>query len=113
MDFDHTNNLMCGRIEIVPKYTIVEYIEINHQSSGAYNSSNIKFSAETIVSELLDCSKSYNIITGFITSTTNNNLNIQGNDIGIKNCSVFSECSLRINKTEMDYSRYLNYTMLY
>ena len=63
-----------------------------HRQSNNKQGGNIKFETETVKSSLCDYSDAFILVTGNITVTTNNDM-----DVAFKNCAPFSTCKTLIN----------------
>ena len=69
------------------------YVIDSQITKGKYKQDDvIKFETETIKSSLCDYSDAFILVTGNITVTTNNDM-----DVAFKNCAPFSTCKTLIN----------------
>ena len=81
-------------------------VEINDESRGKYNNSNIRFKASLVKSNLCDYSDAYILIKRTITvsntaaaGTVVNNTN---KIVIFKNCASFTDSTTEINNTQVD-----------
>ena len=87
-------NLLNGSSNEESKFaTKTWYVIDTQRTKGKYkHGDTIKFETETIKSSLCDYSDAFNLVTGNITVTANNNT-----DVAFKNCAPFSTCTTKIN----------------
>ena len=87
-------NLLNGSSNEESKFaTKAWYVIDTQRTKGKYkHGDTIKFETETIKSSLCDYSDAFNLVTGNIRVTANNNT-----DVAFKNCAPFSTCTTKIN----------------
>lgn len=112
MDFTQINSLFSDIGEI-PKYVNKEYVEINDQNNGNYNTT-VKFSTRNLMNDLCDFANSYILIDGRIEKTGGADYDAN-TDVAIKNGSnsLVQSCIVKINGTEIDHPthNYLTFTV--
>ena len=92
-------------------------IEINDESRETYDTnSQIKFKTTMLKSIPCDNSEAYVLvmetITVAITAFTDNEANNVNKKVVFKNCDSFTNCTSKINKTQIDDARELDIMML-
>ena len=117
MEYQKIANLIDDDISNQPsKFRTRSWIEINDESSGAYNvNSQIKFKTTMLKSSLCDYSDAYILVKG--TNSVNNtaaqgaaanNTNIK---VIFKNCAPFTNCISEINNTQRDNAKDIDTVM--
>ena len=91
------------------KFRTKNWIEINDQSRGAYNTnSDIRFKTTMLKSSLCDYSDPYIHVKGRITITGAGDdaavrqADVRGKGVIFKNCAPFINCKNEMNNTEID-----------
>ena len=92
-------------------------IEINDESRETYDTnSQIKFKTTMLKSIPCDNSEAYVLvmetITVAITAFTDNEANNVNKEVVFKNCDSFTNCTSKINKTQIDDAKELDIMML-
>ena len=92
-------------------------IEINDESRETYDTnSQIKFKTTMLKSIPCDNSEAYVLvmesITVAITAFTDNEANNVNKKVVFKNCDSFTNCTSKINKTQIDDAKELDIMML-
>ena len=83
------------------------YVTDSQTAKGKYNQNNsIKFNTQSIKSSLCDYSDAFNLVTGVITVTANNDTHV-----AFKNCAPFSTCKTEINDVFIDEANHICITM--
>ena len=92
--------------------------EINDDSRRTYNTnSHIKFKTSMLRSSLCDSSDAYILVSGTITKTVagaddaEKRLDERKKGVIIKNCAPFTDCTSKINNTQIDNAKYLDVVM--
>ena len=79
------------------------YVIDSQTAKGRYNQNNsIKFDTETIESSLSDYSHVFNLVTGDVAITADNDT-----DVALKNCTPFSPCKTEINDVFIDEANHI------
>ena len=112
MEYQEIINLLDNTSNQLSKFRIKNWIEINDQSRGAYNTNSvIRFKTIMLKSSLCDYSGAYILVKGRITITgagdTRANRQADGRkkDVTFKNCAQFNSCRSEINNTEIDNAK--------
>ena len=92
-------------------------IEINDESRETYDTnSQIKFKTTMLKPILCDNSEAYVLVTKTITvaitAFTDNEANNINKKVVFKNCDSFTNCTSKINKTQVDDAKELDIMML-
>ena len=97
-------NLLNGSSNEESKFaTKAWYVIDTQRTKGKYkHGDTIKFETETIKSSLCDYSDAFNLVTGNIRVTANNNT-----DVAFKNCAPFSTCTTKINDIFVDEANHI------
>ena len=81
-------------------------VEINDESKGKYDNSNIRFKTSKIRSNLYDYSDAYILATRNITvpntAAAGAAVNNTNKNVIFKNCALFTDCITKINNTQVD-----------
>ena len=100
------------------KFRTKNWIEINHQSRGTYNTnSDIRFKTTMLKSSLCDYSDAYILVKGRITitgagdSVANRQADDRNKGVVFKNCAPFTNCKSEINTTETDNAKDIDIVM--
>ena len=84
-------------------------VEVNDESKGKYNDSNIIFKTSMIRSNLSDYSDAYIFVKGniVVSNTTDAGaaVNNTNKKVIFKNCSSFTNCITQINNTQVDNAK--------
>ena len=100
-------NLLDNKLNQTSKFRIKNWVEINDDARGTYNTnSQIKFKTSMLKSSLCDYSDAYILVSGTTTvaelAAGRENNNIQA---VFKNCAPFTDCVSEINNTQIDNAR--------
>ena len=93
------------------KFRTTNWIEINDQSIGLYNGSDIKFKTTMLKSSLCDYGDAYILVKGPITITgawvdaAARQADERDKGVIFKNCAPFINCKTEINNTEIDNAK--------
>ena len=83
------------------------YVMDSQTTKGEYKQGDvIKFETETIKSSLCNYSDAFDLVTGNITVTADNNT-----DVAFKNCAPFSTCTTKINDIFVDEANHIYIAM--
>ena len=98
------------------KFRTKNWVEINDESRGTYNSnSEIKFKTTALISSLCDYSDAYIIVKGSITvddtSAAGADANNTNKKVIFKNCAPFTDCISKINNTQVDNAKDIDIVM--
>ena len=121
MEYQQIINLLDNTPNHLSKFRTKNWIEINNQSRGTYNTnSKIRFKTTMLKSSLCDYSDAYILVKGRITITG------AGHDAAarqadernkgvifviFKNCAPFTNCKSEINGTEIDNAKDIDIVM--
>ena len=118
MEYQKIANLIDDTSNQPSKFRTRNWVEINDESSGAYNvNSQIKFKIVMLKSSLRDYSDAYILVKETIT------INGRGADaaaiqadardkgVAFKNCAPFINCISEINNTEIDNAKDIDIVM--
>ena len=85
------------------KFGTRNWVEINDESKGRYDNSNIRFKTSMIRTNVCDYSDAYILVKGTITVPDTAALGVAVNNINkeviFKNCAPFTDCITEINNT--------------
>ena len=94
------------------------WVEINDDSRGAYNSnSQIKFKTSVLRASLCDYSNAYILVSGTTSITGAGNddatrrLDERNKGVIFKNCAPLTDCISEINNTQIDNAKYIDAVM--
>ena len=118
MEYQKIANLIDDTSNQPSKFRTRNWVEINGESSGAYNvNSQIKFKTTMLKSSLCDYSDAYIFVKGTIT------INGRGADaaarqaderdegVSFKNCAPFINCRSERNNTQIDNAKDIDIVM--
>ena len=116
MEYQKIANLIDDTSNQPSKFRTRNWVEINDESSGAYNvNSEIKFKATMLKSSLCDYSDAYIIVKGTISVTNTAAAGAASNNINkkviFKNCAPFTNCISEINNTQIDNAKDVDIVM--
>ena len=101
-------NLLNGSDNENSKFATKKWYIIDSESNGNYSHHNpIKFLTKSIESSLCDYSDAYILVTGNITTTSDN----AATQVAFKNCAQFKTCTTQINETFVDEANHISVTM--
>ena len=108
MEYQKIANLLERTSDNFSKFRTRNWVEINDESRGNYENSDIRFKTTMLRSNLCDYADSYIVVKGTITITGegDNAGEIEaverGKGVTFKNCALFTKCISRINNTDID-----------
>ena len=112
MEYQKILNLLDKTSNQLSKFRTKNWIEINDQSRGTYNSDgDIRFKTVMLKSSLCDYSDAYMLVKGRITITgAGANSDARQADernkgVTFKNCAPFTNCKNEINNSEIDNAK--------
>ena len=113
MGYQKIINLLDNTPNQQTKFRTKNWVEINDDSRGVYNTnSQIRFKTSMLRSSLYDYSYAYILVSGTITITAAGaddaakRLDERNKDV-IKKCAPFTDCISEINNTQIDNSKYM------
>ena len=113
-----TINLLGNTPNQPTKFRIKNWVEINDESHGMYNTNiQIKFKTSMLKSRLCDFSDGYVLISGTITITGTGpdnaakRLDERNKGVVFKNCALFTDCKGEINNTQIDNVKNIDVVM--
>ena len=117
MGYQKIINLLDNTPNQQTKFRTKNWVEINDDSRGVYNTnSQIRFKTSMVRSSLYDYSYAYILVSGTITITAAGaddaakRLDERNKDV-IKKCAPFTDCISEINNTQIDNSKYVDVVM--
>ena len=117
MGYQKIINLLDNTPNQQTKFRTKNWVEINDDSRGVYNTnSQIRFKTSMLRSSLYDYSYAYILVSGTITITAAGaddaakRLDERNKDV-IKKCAPFTDCISEINNTQIDNSKYVDVVM--
>ena len=116
MKYQKIINLLDNTKNKSSKFRTRNWVEINDESQGKYDSSSIKFKTSMIRSDLCDYSDAYILVSGAVTITgvgDDNAKRINKINTGVifENCVPFTNCISTINNTQKDNVEYIDVVM--
>ena len=108
MEYQKIASLLDSASNQPSKFRTRNWVKINDENRGRYDSNNIKFKTTMLRSNLCDYADAYILVKGMITIT------VEGNDaaarqaderdkgVTFKNCVPFTKCISRTNNTGID-----------
>ena len=116
MEYQKTMNLLDNTPNQPTKFRTKNWVEINDESRGTYNTnSKIRFKTSMLRSNLFDYSDAYILVKGTITVASTGTAAASNNadrKVIFKNCASFSSCISRINNTQIDDAQYIDIVIL-
>ena len=98
------------------KFRTRDWVEINDESKGRYDNSNIRFKTFIIRSNLCDYSVAYIFVkrttTIWNTAASGTAANNTEKKVIFKNCAPFTECMTEINNTQIDDAQKIDVVLL-
>ena len=117
MEYLKILNLLHNTPNLLSKFRTKNWIEINDQSRGVYNTNrDIRFEAAIRKSSLCDYSDAYILVKGRITVTeaeadaAARQADERNKGAMFKNCASFVNCKREINNTEIDNAKDIRYS---
>ena len=115
MEYQKIINLLENKTNQATKFRTKNWIEINDDSRGTYNTNiKIKFKTSMLGTSLCDYSDAYILVSGTITITGawNDNpvrlLDERNKRVIIENCAPFTDRISEINNSQRDNAKYLD-----
>ena len=115
MEYQKITKLLDDRTNQTSKFRRTNWLEINDESKGRYDNSNIRFKTPMLRSSLCDYSYAYIHVKGTITvpntaaaveAVSNTNKKVI-----FKNCVPFTDCITEINDTQIDDAQKIDVVM--
>ena len=98
------------------KFRTRDWVEINGESKGRYDNSNVRFKTIIIRSNSCDYSDAYIFVKGtttiWNTAASGTAANNTDKKVIFKNCAPFTECITEINNTQIDDARKIDVVLL-
>ena len=113
MEYQKITNLLDTESNQPSKFRTRYWVEINDESRGTYNDSDIRFKTTILRSNSCDYTDAYILVNGTITITgagddaAARQADERDKDVIFKNCAPFTKCISRINNTDIE-NRYCN-----
>ena len=117
MEYQKIANLLDNKTNQPSKFRIRNWVEINDESRGTYNDSDMKFKTAMIRPNLCDYADVYILVKGTIKITgagddvTAKQADERNKGVISKNCAPFTKCISRINNTEIDNAQDIDIVM--
>ena len=118
MEYQKIIHLLDNTSNQLSKFRTKNWIEINDQSRGVYNTnSDIRFKTTMLKSSLCDYSDAYILVKGTITITgagadaAARQADERDKGVIFKNCAPFINCKSEINNTEIDNAKHIDIVM--
>ena len=116
MEYQKIINLLDNTSNQPSKLRTNNWVEINDESRGTYNTNcQIKFKTAMLKSSLCDYSDSYILVKGTITvdntAAANADANNTNKQVILKNCVPFINCISEINNTQEDNAKDIDIVM--
>ena len=117
MEYQKIINLLDNTSNQLSKFRTKNWIEINDQSRGVYNTnSDIRFKTTMLKSSLCDYSDAYipvkeTTITGAGDDAAARQADKRNKGVILKNCALFINCKSEINNTEIDNAKDIDIVM--
>ena len=115
MEYQKIINLLDDTMNQPSKLRTTNWVEINDESKGKYDNSNIRFKTSMISSNLCDYSDPYILVKGTITvpnmaaaGAAVNNTNKQ---LLFKRCAPFTDCITKVKNTQVDDAQKIDIVM--
>ena len=108
-------NLLDGTTNKPSKFRTRDWVEINDESKGRYDNSNITFKTFVAGSKLCDCSDAYILVKGTIavsnTAGAGAAVNNTDKKVIFKNRAPFTNCITEINNIQIDDGQNIDVVM--
>ena len=118
MEYQKIIHLLDNTSNQLSKFRTKNWIEINDQSRGVYNTnSDIRFKTIMLTSSLCDYSDAFILVKGTITITgagadaTARQADERNKGVIFKNCTPFVNCKTEINNVEIDNGKDIDKVM--
>ena len=115
MEYQKIINLSDDTSDQPFRFRTGNWIEINVESKGRYDNSNIRFKTSIIRSNLCGYSDAYILVKGTITVQNTAAADVAVNNthkkVIFKNCAPFTDCITEINNTQTDDDQKIDIVM--
>ena len=117
MEYQKTANLLESTSDKPSEFRARNWVEINDESRGNYENSDIRFKTTMLRSNLCDYADPYILVKGTITSTragddaTARQAGERDKGATFKNCAPFTKCASRVNNTDIDNAHDIDIVM--
>ena len=116
MEYQKIANLIDDASDQPSKFRTKNWVEINDQSRGIYNTNRqIKFKTTMLKSSLCDYSDAYILVKGTIavnnTAAADADANDTNKKVIFKNCAPCTNCISEINNTQVDNAKEIDIVM--
>ena len=109
------NNVLDDTTNQPSKFRTRNWVEINDESKGRYDNSNIRFETSIIGSNLCGYSDSYILVKVAVTvpNTTAAGAEVKNTNkkVIFKTCAPFTDCITEINNTQVDHAQQIDIVM--
>ena len=109
MEYQENINLIDNATNQPFKLRTRNWVEINYESKGKYDNSNIRFKTSKIRSNLCDYSDAYILVKRTIavpiTEIAGTPVNNTNKKVIFKNCAPFTNCISKIDNTQADHAQ--------
>ena len=116
MEYQQIINLLDNTPNQPTKFRTKNWVEINDESRGTYNTNNqIRFKTSMLRTSLCDYSNAYILVKGTITVANTATADADANNtikkVIYENCAPFTSRICRINNTQLDDPQYIDVIM--
>ena len=116
MEYQKIANLLNDESNKPSKFKTKNWVEINDDVRGVYSpNKQIRFKTSMLRSSLCDYSDAYILVKGNITVNNTAAAGAAANNINkkviFKNCAPFTNCSSKINNTQIDDAEHIDIVM--
>ena len=116
MEYQQIINLLDNTPNQPTKFRTKNWVEINDESRGTYNTNNqIRFKTSMLRTSLCDYSNAYILVKGTITVANTAAADADANNtikkVIYENCAPFTSRICRINNTQLDDPQYIDVIM--
>ena len=115
MEYQKIINMLDDTTNQPFKFRTRNWVEINDESKGRYDNSNIRFKTFIIRSNLCGYSDAYILVKGTITVQNTAAADVAVNNthkkVIFKNCAPFTDCITEINNTQTDDDQKIDIVM--
>ena len=118
MEYQKMINLLDNTANQPSKFRTRNWLEIDDESRGKYESSSVKFRTLMIRSDLYGYSDAYILVSGTINITeagdddnAKKKTDERNKGVVFKNCALFTNCISRINNGQINNAEYIDVVM--
>ena len=116
MEYQKIANLLDNASNQPSKFRTKNWVEINDESRGTYSvNRQINFKTSMLRSSLCDYSDAYILVKGNITVNNTAGAGAAANNTNkkviFKNCAPFTNCTSKVNNTQIDNAEYIDMVM--